>query len=113
MSGIVAALTGRLGQDAAMYSTTDGRPILAFSVAVSDRYRRDGEPVVWVRVACFDDVARQMDGRLHQGDLVECEGKLRVKLWEGEPDLELYAWYVERVSGGRRRPVASDASVVA
>jgi single stranded DNA-binding protein len=102
VSGITARFTGRLGRDAKLRYTAAGKPMLAFSVAIDDDRRTAGDPTQWVRVACFGDQAEQLDGCLSKGDQVRCEGLLVVKLWQGRPDLELYAWSVEAV--GVRRP---------
>lgn len=109
MNGITALIAGRLGQDAAMYSTTEGAPMLCFSVRVIDEHARGGDPQ-WVRVAAFDALAEQFDGNLHRGDLVVCEGRLIVKTWDDQPSLELYCWSVERLAVGRAtRSRARDA----
>lgn len=103
MNGIKATFTGRLGQDARLRYTANGVAILTFSVAIDDARRPADEPTQWVRVACFGELAEQLDGGLLKGEAVGCEGRLVVKLWSGRPDLELYAWAVAS-TGIERRP---------
>lgn len=103
MSGIEATLSGRLGGDPTLRYTAVGAAMLAFGVAVEDDRRRPDEPTQWVRVAIFGDRAEELDGTLTKGDQVTCAGRLVVKLYQGRPDLELYAWDVQR--SGARRPI--------
>jgi single stranded DNA-binding protein len=102
VSGITATLTGRLGKDPELRYTGEGAAMLTFSVAVLDDRARPEDATQWVRVAVFGDRVEELDGTLARGDLVAVEGRLRVKVWRDQPDVECYAWTVEKLTAGRR-----------
>jgi hypothetical protein len=54
MNGIHSAFTGRLGKDAEVRTTKDGKPWAAFSVAV-DTQKDSEAATAWVRVNLFGD----------------------------------------------------------
>ena len=66
MNGIHAAFTGRIGKDAEVRTTREGKPWAAFPVAVDTNV--DGEAgTAWVRVALFGDALGDLAPRLTKG----------------------------------------------
>ncbi|MGH8538377.1 MAG: single-stranded DNA-binding protein [Gammaproteobacteria bacterium] len=83
MNGIQAAFTGRVGKDAEVRSTREGKPWASFPVAVDTK--ADGEAAVaWVRVALFGDTVGALAPRLTKGAEVYCEGRLSLGTWTGK-----------------------------
>ena len=75
MNGIYAAFTGRIGKDAEVRSTRDGKPWASFPVAVDAK--ADSEtPTTWVRVALFGDIVGTLAPKLTKGADVYCGGSM-------------------------------------
>lgn len=111
MNGIHAAFTGRIGKDAEVRTTRDGKPWASFPVAVDTK--GDGEaPAIWVRVALFGDTVGALAPRLTKGTQVYCEGRMSLGTWTGrdgevKAGLNLTAWEVQPMGQiGRRKPKA-------
>jgi single-stranded DNA-binding protein len=122
MDGIAAALQGRLGGDAEWKFTAQAKPMLRFSVGVTDSYgQQRGDPVQWVRVVLFGDRASELGERgLAKGSEVYCEGRVKINRWQpadGGPeraDLELFAFVVQPIGQiGRPRPAEPQRPVAA
>ena len=111
MNGITSAFTGRLGGDADVRFTREGKPFANFSVCV-DVTTRDGEtpPATWVRVSYFADEAHELGARLVKGTSVYVEGRLTLGSWTGADGserhgLNVVAWTVQVMGQiGRRVP---------
>jgi single-strand DNA-binding protein len=73
-------LAGRLGRDAEIKQTKDGRAVTNFSVGIDDSYKdRAGEwqkNTVWHRVQVWGEVAETVSPGLKKGARVYVEGKL-------------------------------------
>jgi single-strand DNA-binding protein len=65
------AFTGALGSAPELKTSAGGKPYCNVSVAVGN-----GDQTVWLRVACFGEVAQDFAGRAHKGDHVAVEGRL-------------------------------------
>lgn len=111
MNGIHAAFTGRIGKDAEVRNTRDGKPWASFPVVVDAK--TDGEaPATWVRVALFGDTVDALTPRLTKGVEVYCEGRLSLGTWTGrdgeaKTGLNLTAREVQPIGQiGRRNPRA-------
>jgi single-stranded DNA-binding protein len=78
MNGIHSAFTGRLGADATVRTTRDGKPWAAFSVAVDTT--KDAETATsWVRVNLFGDRVDELAPKLLKGVEVYVEGRLSLR----------------------------------
>ncbi|MGH8566907.1 MAG: single-stranded DNA-binding protein [Gammaproteobacteria bacterium] len=113
MNGIHAAFTGRIGKDAEVRGTRDGKPWASSPVAADSK--SDGEtPATWVRVALFGDSVGDLAPRLTKGAEVYREGRLSLGTWTGRDGearagLNLAAWAVCPMGQiGRRKPKARD-----
>ena len=80
MNGIHAAFTGRIGKDAEVRATRDGKPWASFPVAV-DTTKDSEAGTAWVRVACFGDTVDALAPKLIKGTEVYCEGRLTLRNW--------------------------------
>jgi single-strand DNA-binding protein len=69
-------VVGYLGRDPEIRFTNDGNPVCGFSVASTER-QRDKEYTTWFRVAVWGRQAEVCYERLHRGDQVYVEGRLR------------------------------------
>lgn len=111
MNGIVACLTGRVGGDPDFRYSANGAPFLTFSMAADDAKKADGEAAEWVRVACFGEMAEQLNGKLTKGSRLYAEGRIRLEQWAGRDGearstLKLAAWVVQPMGIESRRPSA-------
>lgn len=68
-------ISGRLGKDPELKTTTNGHTVTAISVAVYNG--KDREPI-WVPVVAFNKVAEFICQHLRKGDPIEVAGRLRV-----------------------------------
>lgn len=72
-------IIGRVGQDPTLSETTNSK-VLAFSVATSEGYKKDGqwkEVTTWHRVQVWGKFAEVLKDKLIKGDLVLVNGTLR------------------------------------
>lgn len=79
------SLTGFLGADPELRTTSNGVRVLDLRVATSRRIKvgeewQDGE-TMWFEVACWNDLAENVSESLHKGDKVIIEGKLAQRTW--------------------------------
>jgi single-strand DNA-binding protein len=111
MHGIHAAFEGRLGREAELRATKQGKLWLSFSLAV-DTEGEDDALTTWVRVAYFSEDAESLVGRLQRGAEVYCEGRLRLDTWTAKDGLKrtglsVVAWRIVPLGQiGRKRPEA-------
>ncbi|MGI8427387.1 MAG: single-stranded DNA-binding protein [Actinomycetota bacterium] len=101
---------GRIGKDAEVRTSRDGKPWASFPVAVDTK--ADGEaPATWVRVALFGDTVGTLAPRITKGTEVYCGGRLSLGTWTGRDSesktgLNLAAWEVQpmgQIGGGSPR----------
>lgn len=72
-------LTGRLTADAAVNNTKDERRVLNFTVAINDRYKKDGEVVKTTTYAnCSYWLSEKLAQYLKKATLVEVTGRIYV-----------------------------------
>jgi single-strand DNA-binding protein len=72
-------LIGRLTRDPELRTTTSGKHVCDFSIAVGKRVKpTDGSPDAdFFRVNCWDKTAEFVSNYLHKGRLVAVEGRLQ------------------------------------
>ena len=79
-------IIGRLGRDPEMRYTPNGRPVTAFSVAVSRTWTAgDGdkrEETEWFNVVAWGNLAEICKQHLRKGQTVYVEGRLQTRGWE-------------------------------
>lgn len=78
MNGIQAAFTGRIGKDAEVRTTRDGKPWASFPVAVDTTKDNEAGPA-WVKVSLFGEAVDALAPRLTKGVEVYVEGRLTLR----------------------------------
>jgi single-strand DNA-binding protein len=97
MSGSLNRVTliGNLGADPEVRTTADGRRIVRFSVATTERWK-DGsgarqERTDWHRVAIFSPgLGKLAEDYLRKGSKVLVEGQLRTSKWQDQTGQDRY-----------------------
>lgn len=76
-------LIGRLGRDPELRTTTTGKSVVEFSIAVSKRIKpQDGGPDAdWFRVKAWGNTAEFVANYLSKGRLVAVDGRLETRKW--------------------------------
>jgi single-strand DNA-binding protein len=112
VNGIHAAFTGRIGKDAEVRTTRDGKPWAAFPVAVDTNVDSEAG-TSWVRCALFGDTVDTLAPRLTKGTQVYCEGRMTLRSWtdadgKARAGLSLAASLVQPMGQIGRRPRVRD-----
>lgn len=81
-------IIGNLGSEPEMRFTPSGRPVTSFRIATNWRYTTgEGErkeETEWFSVVAWGKLAEQCNQFLTKGRLVYVEGRLRMRMWEGQ-----------------------------
>ena len=87
-------LIGRLGRDPEGKFTINGRRVIHFSVAISNRWKnRDGETkeyTEWVNIEAWGKLGEICQEYLKKGSLVYLEGRLRTERYEDKGDTRYF-----------------------
>lgn len=78
-------LIGRLGRDPETRSTTTGKKVVRFSMAINRRLKTEGgvkDFTEWVNVDAWDQLAETCQEYLHKGSLIYLEGRLKTDHYE-------------------------------
>ena len=78
-------LVGFLGRDPEMRYTQNGRAMATFSVATTEKWRKDGqqqEQTEWHNVVAWERLAEICGQYLRKGSKVYIEGKLQTSQWQ-------------------------------
>lgn len=87
-------LIGRLGADAELRSTPDGKTVCVFRLAVSEPRSGQGErPPTWFRIIAWDKKAELL-GQLHKGDAVHVVGPHVQRPWTDREGVKRDGWEV-------------------
>ncbi|MEV5054638.1 single-stranded DNA-binding protein [Agrobacterium radiobacter] len=90
-------ITGRLGADAELRRTQDGRPIANLRVAVSETWRDSNsgerkEKTEWVTVVCFSEgLCKVIEQYTKKGSRVLIQGKLQTRKWQDQTGNDRYS----------------------
>jgi len=109
-------LIGRLGKDPDARFTPTGKKVVKFSLAVSNRWKKDGEVkeyTEWINIEAWGRVGEICHEYLHKGSLVYLEGRLKTDKYQDENDVTRY--YTKVVLQQMQmldRKVENDADVV-
>lgn len=97
-------LLGRLGKDAELAYSPEGKPRTKFSVA-TDYGSKDRKETEWSNCVLFGDQAETLSQYLLKGKQVAIEGRLRTRSWESEGvkhySTEVIVNHVELVGSAR------------
>lgn len=120
-----ATIIGHAGGDPEQRYTPGGTEVVTFSIAVNDgRKQPDGtwsDDTMWVRIACFGNLAQRAREQVERGNIVTVVGRLSARPWtnrDGEPQagIEVTANTLlvirpkaqsEQPSNGEARPAAA------
>ena len=92
-----AELIGHLGGDPEIRRTQDGRPIVSFSLATSERWTDKAtgekkEKTEWHRVVIFNEVlALTAEQYLKKGSKVYLQGKIATRKWQDQSGADRYS----------------------
>jgi single-strand DNA-binding protein len=115
MNGIHVATIGRVSSEPELKYTATAKAVLNFSVGVfENRPNGDGAEATWLRVACWEQLAEDLAERLHKGDEVYLEGRLKLNTWTAQDgtertNLNVSAWKVEPLGHIGRRASKREA----
>jgi len=91
-------LIGRLGKDPESRYTPTGKQVTTFSLAVSNRWKTQGEMkeyTEWVNVEAWGRLGEICQEFLKKGSLVYIEGRLRTERYEDKGETR---WYTKVVA---------------
>jgi len=95
-------LLGRLGRDAELQYSPEGKPRLNFTVA-TDYGFKDKKETEWTRCVLFGDQAETLAQYMTKGKQVLVDGRLRTRSWEKDGtthySTECIVGHVELVGG--------------
>lgn len=77
------SFTGRLGADAQVKSTPNGKPYMEMSVAVGTGYG-DYKKTLWIKAKQWGDRVNNIVGIFKKGALVAASGEPSLNEWEGK-----------------------------
>jgi single-strand DNA-binding protein len=85
-------LIGNAGQDAEVKSTSSGRSVANFSLAINEGFRdkagKSGQRVEWVRCVAWNKLAEIAGKYVNRGRLVFVEGRLQTRQYENREGTE-------------------------
>jgi len=84
---------GRLGQDPIQKAIPNGTEISNFSVATTEKYKKDGEYIEkteWIKAVAFGKLAEICNSYLRKGSLVYIEGSLQTRTWDDKDGNKKY-----------------------
>ena len=86
-------LIGNLGKDPDARFTPTGKQVVKFSLAVSNRWKKDGdvkEYTEWVNIEAWGRLAEICNEYLRKGSLVYIEGRLKTDKYQDASDMTRY-----------------------
>ncbi len=86
-------LIGRLGKDPDARFTPSGKKVVKFSLAVSNRWKKEGavkEYTEWVNIEAWERIGEICHEYLHKGSLVYIEGRLKTDKYQDESNTTRY-----------------------
>jgi single-strand DNA-binding protein len=101
-------IAGRLGRDAEL-RTTNGDPVLGFTVAVDARKGRD-KVTNWWRVSLWGKRGEALAQYLTKGSSVTVCGEFSLDEYDGKPQLNIRANEIALQGGGQERQREPDGS---
>jgi single-strand DNA-binding protein len=85
-------LIGNAGQDAEVKSTSGGKSVANFSLAINEGFRdktgKSGQRVEWVRCVAWNKLAEIAGKYVNKGRLVFVEGRLQTRQYENREGTE-------------------------
>lgn len=87
-------LIGRLGQDVELKYTPSGTAVANFSLATSERFKKDNEMqerTEWSRIVAFGKTAELCNQYLKKGSQAYIDGKIQTRSWEDDTGAKRYS----------------------
>lgn len=110
-------LIGRLGRDPESRYMPNGKAVVNFSVATSERWKKDGEAqerTEWHNIVAFEKLAEIIAQYLKKGAQVFIEGKLQTRKWQDKDGKDRYTTEIVASSmqmlGGRPQQERQESS---
>ena len=88
-------IIGRLGKDPETRFTGSGQQVTNFSVAVTEKWKKDGEKkerTTWYKIVAWTKLAEICSQYLHKGDLVFLDGQMQTREWEDKQGVKRTEW---------------------
>lgn len=98
----VITIAGRLGKNAEIRRTQDGKPVLNFTVAVDDGYG-ENKKTMWFDCAMYGDRGEKIAQYLTKGTSVAVTGNLGTREYNGKTYLTVRVNDVTMQGGGERQ----------
>jgi single-strand DNA-binding protein len=102
MSYHMTIIQGNLGKDPELKTLSSGNDVANFSVAVTERWKSDGEMqehTEWYNVKVFGKQAEVCEKYLHKGDAVLLAGRMRTRTYDKDGETKyVVELIVDRVS---------------
>lgn len=76
---------GRVGQDPKIHVFESGNKVAKFSLATSEKYKKDNETIEdtsWHNIVIYGRIADVVDKYVSKGDLLALEGKIKYREYE-------------------------------
>jgi single-strand DNA-binding protein len=86
-------LIGRLGKDPETQFTPTGKKVAKFSLAVSERWKSDGETkehTEWFNIEAWGRIGEICQEYLHKGSLIFVEGRLKTDKYEDKGETKYF-----------------------
>ena len=86
-------LIGNLGKDPDARFTPTGKQVVKFSLAISNRWKKDGdlqEHTEWVNIEAWGRLAEICNEYLRKGSLVFLEGRIKTDKYQDDSDITRY-----------------------
>lgn len=79
----VATFAGRVGQNAELNYTKDGKPVASFSLAIDNGKDRDGQkrPATWIKAVLWEKRAENLAPHIEKGKFVIVSGPVATEQW--------------------------------
>jgi single-strand DNA-binding protein len=77
----VCNFIGRVGKDAEVRATPNGKPVTNWSIAVTSGFG-DHEKTTWITCALWGDRGPKIAGYIHKGDKIGVSGELSTREYE-------------------------------
>lgn len=92
---------GRVGGDAVVRQTSNGKPVANWSVAVDSGYG-DKKKTTWVRCTLWGDRGEKIAPHIYKGDKIGVSGELSTSEYEGKHSVDVNVREVELLGGKRQ-----------
>lgn len=91
-------IVGNVGRDPEKRSTTSGKAVINFSVAVNNNTKLPSgdwkEETTWFRVVAFDKLAERVADRAKKGNSVLVEGRIQTSEYTNKEGAKVNSWEV-------------------